>query len=166
LAALSVDSPRRGQIVWIVALIVGGIVGWLASVVVKTNAQMGSIADLVIGGAGSMPGFRLAGLPGVVPSIGLLRLAASVAGAALLIFMLGKSGLFRKGCAAARVARAGAGAAAAVQCLRALSGRVDSGPQHLERDEVMAVHAACVDTAAIEWRVTCDLSAHRAAQRS
>jgi uncharacterized membrane protein YeaQ/YmgE (transglycosylase-associated protein family) len=82
---------------WIVSLIVGGIVGWLASIVMKTNAQMGLIANVVIGVLGSMLGFWIAGLLGIAPSGGLLRFAVSVAGAALLIFILGKIGLFRKG---------------------------------------------------------------------
>jgi uncharacterized membrane protein YeaQ/YmgE (transglycosylase-associated protein family) len=82
---------------WIVSLIVGGIVGWLASIVMKTNAQMGLIANVVIGVLGSMLGFWIAGLLGIAPSGGLLRFAVSVAGAALLIFILGKLGLFRRG---------------------------------------------------------------------
>mgnify|MGYP003401982055 CR=1 FL=1 len=31
-------------------LIIGGIVGWLASIIMKTNAQMGWIANVLIGG--------------------------------------------------------------------------------------------------------------------
>ena len=53
---------------WIISLIIGGIVGWLASIVMKTNAQMGLIANVLAG----------------------------VVGAALLIFILGKLGIFRK----------------------------------------------------------------------
>ena len=38
---------------WIVTLVVGGIVGWLASILMKTNAQMGIIANVVVGIIGS-----------------------------------------------------------------------------------------------------------------
>ena len=40
----------------IVTLIVGGIIGWLASIVMKTNAQMGMIANIVVGIVGSWLG--------------------------------------------------------------------------------------------------------------
>ena len=31
---------------WIISLIMGGVVGWLASIIMKTNAQMGLVANL------------------------------------------------------------------------------------------------------------------------
>jgi uncharacterized membrane protein YeaQ/YmgE (transglycosylase-associated protein family) len=46
----------------IVSLIIGGIVGWLASIVMKTNAQMGLIANVIVGIVGSAMGFWLAGV--------------------------------------------------------------------------------------------------------
>jgi uncharacterized membrane protein YeaQ/YmgE (transglycosylase-associated protein family) len=82
---------------WIVSLIIGGIVGWLASIVMKTNAQMGLIANVLIGVVGSMLGYWIAGQLGLAPSGGLLGFAVSIAGAVLLIFVLGKLGFFRKG---------------------------------------------------------------------
>jgi len=81
---------------WIVTLIVGGIVGWLASIIMKTNAQMGLIANIVVGIAGSALGFWIAGLLGLAPAGGIVRFGVAVAGAALLIFILGKLGIFRK----------------------------------------------------------------------
>jgi uncharacterized membrane protein YeaQ/YmgE (transglycosylase-associated protein family) len=47
---------------WIVTLIVGAVVGWLASMLMKTNAQMGAIANILVGIAGSSLGFWLAGV--------------------------------------------------------------------------------------------------------
>lgn len=81
---------------WIVSLIIGGIVGWLASIVMKTNAQMGWIANVLIGVVGSMLGFWIAGLLGIAPTGGILRFLIALAGAVLLIFILGKFGVFRK----------------------------------------------------------------------
>jgi uncharacterized membrane protein YeaQ/YmgE (transglycosylase-associated protein family) len=49
----------------ILSLIVGGIVGWLASMVMKTNAQMGLVANVLVGVIGSMLGFWIAGLIGI-----------------------------------------------------------------------------------------------------
>ncbi|MDD3484124.1 GlsB/YeaQ/YmgE family stress response membrane protein [Azovibrio restrictus] len=82
---------------WIISLIIGGVVGWLASIVMKTNAQMGIIANVLIGVLGSSLGYWIAGMLGIVASGGLLRFAIAVAGASLLIFILGKLGVFRRG---------------------------------------------------------------------
>jgi uncharacterized membrane protein YeaQ/YmgE (transglycosylase-associated protein family) len=41
---------------WIVTIVIGGIVGWLASIVMKTNAQMGMIANVIVGIVGSTLG--------------------------------------------------------------------------------------------------------------
>jgi uncharacterized membrane protein YeaQ/YmgE (transglycosylase-associated protein family) len=81
---------------FILSLIVGGIVGWLASKVMKTDAQMGVIANVLVGVVGSMLGFWLAGLLGFAAFGVVARLVVSVAGAALLIFILQKLGLFKK----------------------------------------------------------------------
>lgn len=81
---------------WIITLIIGGIVGWLASIVMKTNAQMGIIANVLVGVAGSFLGFWIAGLMGLAPAGGILRFVIALAGAALLIFLLRALGVFRK----------------------------------------------------------------------
>jgi uncharacterized membrane protein YeaQ/YmgE (transglycosylase-associated protein family) len=81
---------------FITALIIGGIVGWLASMVMKTNAQMGLIANIIVGIVGSMLGFWVAGLLGFVALGGIARFIVAIAGAALLIFILQKLGLFKK----------------------------------------------------------------------
>ena len=81
---------------WIISLIIGGIVGWLASIVMKTNAQMGLIANVAVGVVGSLLGFWITGLVGIEPTGGILRFLVALAGAVLLIFILGKLGIFRK----------------------------------------------------------------------
>ena len=78
------------------ALIIGGIVGWIASMFMKTNAQMGMVANVLVGVVGSMLGFWAAGLLGLAPSGGILRFIVSIVGAALLIFILQKLGIFKK----------------------------------------------------------------------
>lgn len=40
----------------IVTIIAGGIIGWLASIIMKTNAQMGTIANIVAGIVGAFVG--------------------------------------------------------------------------------------------------------------
>lgn len=80
----------------IVSLIIGGLVGWLASIVMKTNAQMGVIANVLVGLVGSSLGFWLAGLLGIAPAGGIIRFVIAIAGAVLLIFILGKVGFFKQ----------------------------------------------------------------------
>ncbi len=80
---------------WLVTFVIGGVVGWLASIIMKTNDQMGWIANVVVGIVGSVLGFWLAGLAGVDLD-GAMRWVAGVAGAVLLIFILGKTGVMRR----------------------------------------------------------------------
>lgn len=81
---------------WIISLIIGGIVGWLASMVMKTNAQMGWIANVLVGVVGSILGYWIAGLLGIAPTGEVLRFLIAVAGAVLLIFILSMLGVFQK----------------------------------------------------------------------
>jgi uncharacterized membrane protein YeaQ/YmgE (transglycosylase-associated protein family) len=69
-----------GFFIW---LVVGGIIGWLASVVMRTDAQQGILANIIIGVVGSYIGGMALG-----PLIGanaLGRYAAAFAGAVVLI---------------------------------------------------------------------------------
>ena len=73
---------------WIVTLIIGGIIGWLGSIVMKTNAQMGMIANIVVGIVGSLLGFWVAGLLGLAASGPIMAWVVAICGAALLIALL------------------------------------------------------------------------------
>ncbi len=77
----------------IISLIIGGVVGWVASLFMKTDAQMGLIANVVLGVLGSMLGYWIAGLLGIAPT-GILRFVVALAGAVLLIYILRKLGFF------------------------------------------------------------------------
>ena len=79
----------------IISLIIGGVVGWLASIVMKTNAQMGWIANVLVGVVGSILGYWVAGLLGLVAMGGIARFVVAVAGAVLLIFILQKLRVLR-----------------------------------------------------------------------
>jgi uncharacterized membrane protein YeaQ/YmgE (transglycosylase-associated protein family) len=53
---------------WLAWLIIGALAGWLASIVMKTNAQQGFLLDIIIGIVGAFIGgwlFNRAGAPGV-----------------------------------------------------------------------------------------------------
>ena len=79
----------------IVSLIVGGIVGWLASMVMKTNAQMGVIANVIVGIVGSAIGFWLAGTLGLAAGGAIMQWVISIAGAAILIAILKALNVFK-----------------------------------------------------------------------
>ena len=72
----------------IIGLIIGGVVGWLASMLMKTNAQMGLIANVIVGIVGSALGYWVAGLLGVAVAGGIIQWLIAIAGAVLLILIL------------------------------------------------------------------------------
>ncbi len=80
---------------WIVTLVIGGIVGWLASMVAGTNSQMGVAGNVVVGIVGSLLGFWLAGMIGLAAYGAVASWLVSVAGAAILIFLLKAVGVFK-----------------------------------------------------------------------
>jgi uncharacterized membrane protein YeaQ/YmgE (transglycosylase-associated protein family) len=77
------------------ALIIGGVIGWLASIVMKTNAQMGLIANIVVGIIGSMLGAWLAGVLGIGGGSLVVTLLIGLGGAILLIVILKALGIFK-----------------------------------------------------------------------
>ena len=79
----------------IITIILGGIVGWLASIIMKTNAQMGLIANILVGIVGAFLGFWLAGLLGIAAGGGIVRWIVAVIGAILLIAILKLLNIFK-----------------------------------------------------------------------
>ena len=79
---------------WIVTLVIGGVVGWLASMMMGTNAQMGAIANVIVGIVGSLIGFWVAGMIGLAAYGAAASWLVAVAGAAILIFLLKALGVF------------------------------------------------------------------------
>ena len=79
----------------IISLVIGGIIGWLASIVMKTNAQMGIIANVLVGIVGAAIGHWLAGQLGVGAG-GIVGFLISLGGAIILIAILRAIGIFKK----------------------------------------------------------------------
>ena len=79
----------------IIAIVVGGIIGWLASLIMKTGAQMGILANVIVGIIGSSLGFWLAGVLGLAVYGSIARWIVAVAGAAILIYVLKLLGIFK-----------------------------------------------------------------------
>lgn len=80
----------------IVTLIVGGVVGWLASILMKTNAQMGIPANVVVGVVGSFLGAAVANALGVSAQSAPASWIVAILGAALLIAVLRALGVFSR----------------------------------------------------------------------
>ena len=74
---------------WIIALIVGGIAGWLASMVMNRNASMGLLMNIVVGCIGSVIGNLLSGplfgIRGSVQSFSMTGLIIAFVGAVVLL---------------------------------------------------------------------------------
>ena len=79
----------------LITLIVGGVVGWLGSLLMKTNAQMGLIANIIVGIIGSFVGFWLAGVMGIAAGGGFARWVIAVLGAVVLIAILKVLNVFK-----------------------------------------------------------------------
>jgi uncharacterized membrane protein YeaQ/YmgE (transglycosylase-associated protein family) len=84
-----------GLIIW---LIVGGIIGWLASMIMKTDGQQGIILNVVVGIVGALIGGWL-----IAPLIGgstgtagfdVMGFIAALIGAVILLAIIN---LFRRG---------------------------------------------------------------------
>jgi uncharacterized membrane protein YeaQ/YmgE (transglycosylase-associated protein family) len=75
-------------IVWIV---LGGIAGWLASLIMGKDASMGTIANIVVGIVGALIGGFLMNLFGASGATGLnlYSLLVAILGAVVLLFLLG-----------------------------------------------------------------------------
>ena len=80
----------------IVTLIIGGIVGWLASILMRANGQMGILANVIIGIFGSFLGVYVASALGVRAHTAPAAWIVAVLGAALLIWILRALGVFSR----------------------------------------------------------------------
>lgn len=75
-------------IIW---LIVGGLAGWIASMIMKTDAQMGVLANVIVGIIGALLGGWLVGLFGVEVADGELNFTSiltAILGAVVLLAIL------------------------------------------------------------------------------
>ncbi|MFN3388692.1 MAG: GlsB/YeaQ/YmgE family stress response membrane protein [Allosphingosinicella sp.] len=84
---------------WIIIIIVGGILGWLASIVMRTDAQQGILLNIVVGIVGAVLGGLLLGplLGGGSITSGdfsIMSLLVSFLGAIILLAIVN---LFRRG---------------------------------------------------------------------
>ncbi len=79
----------------LIAIVIGGIIGWLASLVMKTDAQMGIIANVIVGIIGAGLGHWLAPMLGLGAAGSVVQWLISIGGAILLILLLKVLGIFK-----------------------------------------------------------------------
>ncbi len=83
----------------LILLVVGGVLGWLASIVMRTDGQQGIFLNVVVGIVGALlAGFIITPLIGGAPitsgSFDVMSLVASFLGAVVLLAIVN---LFRRG---------------------------------------------------------------------
>ena len=79
----------------IITIIVGAVVGWLASIIMKTNAQMGSLANIAVGIVGAWVGNFLAGMLGLAATGAITSVIVAIVGACVLIAVLKGVGVLK-----------------------------------------------------------------------
>jgi uncharacterized membrane protein YeaQ/YmgE (transglycosylase-associated protein family) len=78
----------------IVTLVMGGIIGWVASLMMASE-DLGLLANVLIGIVGSVLGLWLAGFLGLAVDAGPARWLASLVGALILVAIVRSLGLSR-----------------------------------------------------------------------
>lgn len=74
-------------ILWI---LFGALAGWIASNIMKRDAQMGAVANIVVGIVGAVVGGFLVGLFGISTStFSIAGLLVAVFGAVVLLYVIG-----------------------------------------------------------------------------
>lgn len=76
---------------WIIAIIVGGIIGWIASMIMNRDASMGIFWNIVVGLIGSLIGRWIGALIGVAPTLtefSIPGLLMSLLGAVVLLAIM------------------------------------------------------------------------------
>jgi uncharacterized membrane protein YeaQ/YmgE (transglycosylase-associated protein family) len=74
-----------GLIIW---LIVGGVVGWLASLLMRTDAQQGILLNIVVGIVGAFLGGLIFGGGTINDGISLSSFLVSLVGAVILLALV------------------------------------------------------------------------------
>lgn len=82
---------------WIIAIIVGGIAGWLASKVMNRDADMGIMWNVVAGCVGSVVGNLIANQFGIVGSVQEFSVTGLIIAFVGAVILLGIINLVKRG---------------------------------------------------------------------
>ncbi len=80
-----------GIIIWI---IIGGIIGWLASIIMRTDAQQGVLLNIIVGIVGAFLAGLVLNNGSINNDVNLTSIIASLVGAVVLLAIVN---LFRRG---------------------------------------------------------------------
>lgn len=75
-------------LIWV---LVGALAGWIGSLIMKTDQQMGALANIAVGILGAFIGGWVIGLFGIAPAAGELNIASiltAVLGAVILLWLV------------------------------------------------------------------------------
>ncbi|MCC2631511.1 MAG: Transglycosylase-associated protein [Patescibacteria group bacterium] len=79
---------------WIIAILAGALIGWVASLIMKTDEQQGALANILIGIVGSLLGkwvfVDILGIGGAEAAgdFSIMGIIWGIVGALILIFVL------------------------------------------------------------------------------
>lgn len=80
----------------VIQIVIGGVIGWVASLIMKTNNQMGLLANIIVGIGGALLGARvLAPALGITASSSIGSYGIMLGGAVVLIIGLRFLGIFK-----------------------------------------------------------------------
>jgi uncharacterized membrane protein YeaQ/YmgE (transglycosylase-associated protein family) len=82
---------------WIIAIIVGGVAGWLASKVMNRDADMGIMWNVIVGCVGSVIGNLIANQFGIVGSVKEFSLTGLIIAFVGAVVLLGIVNLVKRG---------------------------------------------------------------------
>ncbi|MFO7612791.1 MAG: GlsB/YeaQ/YmgE family stress response membrane protein [Clostridia bacterium] len=74
---------------WLAWIVLGGLAGWVASIITRNNSQMGIIWNIVVGIIGALAGSWILGLLGVTEPLtfSFTTFLVAVGGAVVLLFL-------------------------------------------------------------------------------
>ncbi|MEP7220403.1 MAG: GlsB/YeaQ/YmgE family stress response membrane protein [Bacteroidota bacterium] len=86
---------------FISSIVVGAIIGWLASIIGRTNNQMGCLWNIVVGVVGAALGHWIAqrffaSMAGSADGFSIRNLLISIGGAVLLVLILRTLGILKR----------------------------------------------------------------------
>jgi len=74
---------------WIAWIVLGGLAGWVASILTQNNVRMGIIGNIIVGIVGALAGSWILGLLGIAQPLtfNFVTFLVAVGGAAVLLFL-------------------------------------------------------------------------------
>jgi uncharacterized membrane protein YeaQ/YmgE (transglycosylase-associated protein family) len=77
------------QMSWIAWIVLGGLAGWVASILTRNNARMGIIWNIIVGIIGALAGSWILGMLGKTEPLtfSLTTFLVAVGGAVVLLFL-------------------------------------------------------------------------------